>query len=135
MNRKSFIKITTLATAGGFAMLNILVFRKTTTNPKVLHIGLVAPTILRITQPVDNYYSGTKYVDIVGVDIYSKEPEFKDYETIKKLNKIVVVSEIGPSKAGYRKYDEMEIIAKLKGNAAWFLQWHSWRNADVAIIV
>jgi mannan endo-1,4-beta-mannosidase len=86
------------------------------------------------TQPVDYYYPGAKYVDIVGVDIYSKLPEFKDYETLKKLNKIVVVSEIGPSKEGYGKYDEMEIIAKLMGKAAWFLQWHSWKDADVAII-
>jgi len=86
------------------------------------------------TQPVDFYYPGSKYVDIVGVDIYSKVPEFKDYETLKKLNKIVVVSEIGPSKEGYGKYDEMEIVAKLRGKAAWFLQWHSWKDADVAII-
>ena len=86
------------------------------------------------TQPVDYYYPGDHYVDIVGVDIYSKEPEFKDYTTLAKLNKLVVVSEIGPSKEGYGKYDEMEIIEKLRGKAAWFLQWHSWKNADVAII-
>jgi mannan endo-1,4-beta-mannosidase len=84
--------------------------------------------------PIDWLYPGSKYVDVVGTDIYSKAPEFADYATLKTFNKPIVIAEIGPSEESYGKYDELEIIKTFRGKAAWFLQWSSWTDAKVAII-
>ncbi|WP_159474962.1 glycosyl hydrolase [Dyadobacter sp. 3J3] len=83
--------------------------------------------------PVDVMYPGDAYVDLVGTDIYSKTPDFQDYGALKKLNKIVVNGEIGPSNEGYGKFDQMAVLNAFKGKAAYFLQWHSWTNAKVGI--
>jgi mannan endo-1,4-beta-mannosidase len=84
--------------------------------------------------PIDALYPGSKYVDIVGTDIYSKAPEFKDYDALKAFGKPIAICEIGPSDESYGEYDEMEIIKTYRGKAAWFLQWSSWTNAKVAIV-
>lgn len=78
-------------------------------------------------------YPGDKYVDIVAVDSYPRSPDFKDYEALQKFGKLVANGEIGPSKEGFGKFDEMEVLRIFKGKAAYFLQWHSWTNAKVAI--
>ena len=79
-------------------------------------------------------YPGNKYVDIVAVDDYPKVPNFNDYQTLQKLNKLIVNGEIGPAKESYGKFDELEVLNVFKGRAAYFLQWHSWSNAKVSII-
>ncbi|MCF2446750.1 glycoside hydrolase family 26 protein [Dyadobacter sp. CY345] len=83
--------------------------------------------------PVDVMFPGEAYVDLVGTDQYSITPDFKDYDVLKKLNKIVVNGEIGPSNEGYGKFDQMAVLNAFKGKAAYFLQWHSWTNAKVGI--
>jgi len=84
--------------------------------------------------PATTMYPGAAYVDIVGVDQYTKVPDFKDYSELKRLNKIIVNGEIGPQKDSYGRFDEMEVLNAMKGKAAYFLQWHSWNNAKVAIV-
>jgi len=83
--------------------------------------------------PVEALYPGDAYVDIVGTDIYTKAPEFKDYPVLKTFKKPIVVCEIGPSEESYGRYDELDIVRTYRGKAAWFLQWSSWTNAKVAI--
>jgi mannan endo-1,4-beta-mannosidase len=83
---------------------------------------------------VSAMYPGDDVVDVVGVDIYTDVPTFNDYEELKQYNKPVVITEIGPSENTHGIYDEREIIRTYSGKAAYFLQWHSWEGAEVAII-
>jgi mannan endo-1,4-beta-mannosidase len=82
---------------------------------------------------VTAYYPGDDYVDLVGMDYYGIEPDFPHYEELKALGKPLVMSESGPRESGYGNWDMMEFADKLKGKAAYFLQWHSWNGAKVAI--
>ena len=82
---------------------------------------------------VKAYYPGSDYVDLVGMDYYGTHPDFPHYEELKSLGKTVVMSEIGPREEGYGNWNMMEVVEKLKGKAAYFLQWHSWNGAGVAI--
>jgi mannan endo-1,4-beta-mannosidase len=82
---------------------------------------------------VTAYYPGTEYVDLVGMDYYGDEPDFPDYEALKSLGKTMVMSEMGPREQGYGNWNMMDVVNKLKGKAAYFMQWHSWNGAAVAI--
>jgi len=82
---------------------------------------------------VTAYYPGDEYVDLVGMDYYGVQPDFPHYETLKALGKPLVMSESGPREAGYGDWNMMEWATMLKGKAAYFLQWHSWNGAAVAI--
>lgn len=86
------------------------------------------------TSSIGAFYPGSHMVDIVGVDIYSKVPEFKDYPEITKFGKPVTITEIGPLKETYGMYNQPEVLNMLRGRAAWFLQWSSWTSAKVAIV-
>lgn len=79
------------------------------------------------------YYPGADYVDLVGMDYYGEAPDFPHYEELKTLGKPIVMSESGPRESGYGNWDMMQLANKLKGKAAYFLQWHSWNGAAVAI--
>ncbi len=80
------------------------------------------------------YYPGNDYVDIVGLDYYGSTPDFPDFEKFNATGKITALTEAGPIAEAYGNWDENQIINVLKGKAAYFLQWHSWPGADVAII-
>jgi len=82
---------------------------------------------------VTSYYPGSDYVDLVGMDYYGEQPDFPNYEELKSLGKTIVMSEIGPKEAGYGNWNMMDVVNKLKGKAAYFMQWHSWNGAAVAI--
>lgn len=82
---------------------------------------------------VTAYYPGTEYVDLVGMDYYGNQPDFPHFEELKALGKPLVMSESGPREAGYGNWDMMQWANLLKGKAAYFLQWHSWSGAKVAI--
>ncbi|MFS4491413.1 glycosyl hydrolase [Maribacter sp. 2308TA10-17] len=82
---------------------------------------------------VTAYYPGDDYVDLVGMDYYGNQPDFPHYEELKALGKPIVMSESGPREAGYGNWDMMEFASLLKGKVAYFLQWHSWNGAKVAI--
>jgi len=79
------------------------------------------------------YYPGDDLVDLVGLDYYGEVPAFPDYESLKTLGKTIVMSESGPIDSGYGNWDMTEHADLLKGKAAYFLQWHSWNAAEVAI--
>ena len=82
---------------------------------------------------VTAYYPGDAYVDLVGMDYYGNQPDFPHYDALKALGKPLVMSESGPREEGYGQWNMMHLVAQLKGKAAYFLQWHSWNNAAVAI--
>jgi len=82
---------------------------------------------------VTSYYPGSDYVDLVGMDYYGEQPDFPHFEELKSLGKTIVMSEIGPREGGYGDWNMMDVVDKLKGKAAYFMQWHSWNGASVAI--
>ncbi|QLG44020.1 glycosyl hydrolase [Costertonia aggregata] len=82
---------------------------------------------------VTEFYPGSDYVDLVGMDYYGQNPDFPDYEKLKTLGKTIVMSECGPSENSYGNWDTMHLAHALKGKAAYFLQWHSWDGAKVAL--
>jgi len=82
---------------------------------------------------VTAFYPGSDYVDLVGMDYYGANPDFPDYDALKSLGKTIVMSESGPKDAGYGNWDMMQFVNAIKGKAAYFLQWHSWNGAAVAI--
>lgn len=82
---------------------------------------------------VTSFYPGSDYVDLVGMDYYGANPGFPNYNELKTLGKTIVMSESGPSDSSYGNWDMMSLANKLKGKAAYFLQWHSWNGAKVSI--
>lgn len=82
---------------------------------------------------VTTFYPGSDYVDLVGMDYYGVTPDFPNYEALKSLGKTIVMSESGPIDNGYGNWNMMQLVNTLKGKAAYFLQWHSWNGAKVAI--
>ncbi|NHF59478.1 hypothetical protein FK220_009010 [Flavobacteriaceae bacterium TP-CH-4] len=83
---------------------------------------------------VTTFYPGNEVVDLVGMDFYGSSPDFPDYKALKSLGKTLVLSESGPLEDGYGNWNMMQWADMLKGKAAYFLQWHSWSGAEVAII-
>lgn len=79
------------------------------------------------------YYPGDDVVDLVGLDYYGLAPGFPDFDILNALGKTVVMSESGPIDEGYGMWDMTEHVDQLKGKGAYFLQWHSWDGAQVAI--
>lgn len=98
-------------------------------------IWIYAPNIAGNYFPAPGvFYPGDKYVDIVALDNYPKVPAFDDYPALLKLGKIVSDGEVGPHEASYGKFDETAVLNTFKGKAPYFLQWHSWPGAKVAIV-
>jgi hypothetical protein len=97
-------------------------------------IWVYSPNIAGTSLPAaDVFYPGDKYVDIVALDNYTKTPGFDDYPALLKLGKPVTDGEVGPH-SDYGKYDELTVLNAYKGKAPYFLQWHSWPGAKVAIV-
>ncbi|MEX0290430.1 MAG: glycoside hydrolase family 26 protein [Flavobacteriaceae bacterium] len=82
---------------------------------------------------VTTYYPGSDYVDLVGMDYYGQQPDFPGFNELRSLGKTIVMSEVGPKDEAYGNWNELELAYTLAGKAAYFLQWHSWSEADVAI--
>ncbi len=82
---------------------------------------------------VTAFYPGDDMVDLVGMDYYGIAPDFPDYEALRSLGKIIVMSETGPMDQGCGNWNEMDLVRELQGKAAYFLQWHSWSGTGVAI--
>jgi beta-mannanase len=98
-------------------------------------IWIYAPNIAGTSLPApDAFYPGDKYVDMVALDNYSKTPGFDDYPALLKFGKPVTDGEVGPHQQSYGKFDEMAVLETYKGKAPYFLQWHSWTDAKVAIV-
>ena len=67
------------------------------------------------------------------MDYYGLTPDFLDYEALKSLGKTIVMSESGPIDNAHGNWNMMHLINARRGKAAYFMQWHSWNGAKVAI--
>lgn len=84
-------------------------------------------------------YPGSEYVDIVGMSIYKAPvPDFlENYASLKQFNKTIVIAECGDDidNQGVKVLDEMDILRKYRGKAGYFLQWASWQNSKLNVLV
>ncbi|CAH1389239.1 unnamed protein product [Nezara viridula] len=74
------------------------------------------------------YYPGDEYVDIVGLDWYSDDPnQLKGYDEMTSLGKPFTFAEVGPySKDGQFDYDRfMKIVASRYPKAIYFMPWNA----------
>ncbi|RPI01525.1 MAG: T9SS C-terminal target domain-containing protein [Calditrichaeota bacterium] len=83
------------------------------------------------TRPVDYYYPGSEYVDMVGVDIYSNIISITDYKVFQDLGKPIALTEFGPGDAssGGGDYDNTKTIKAIRAKypaITYWLQWHDW---------
>jgi mannan endo-1,4-beta-mannosidase len=71
-----------------------------------------------------DYYPGSKYVDVLGADVYHADYEQKDYNELLELanGKPIALSEVGslPSDA----------VLQAQPKWTWFLEWASWLWTD-----
>lgn len=74
--------------------------------------------------PYQNFYPGTKYVDILGADIYHFDYEQRDYNEILAVakGKIIALTEVG-------ELPKPEIL-QAQPKWAWFMVWSSWLWTD-----
>jgi mannan endo-1,4-beta-mannosidase len=77
-----------------------------------------------------DFYPGSKYVDILGADIYHSDYEQKDYNELLKLarGKIIALSEVG-------ELPKPEIL-KAQPKWAWFMVWTDflWNNNPHSLV-
>ncbi len=82
---------------------------------------------------VRNYYPGSDYVDIVGMDIYDDNADtydsWQDYQDMKSLGHPMGFTEFGPTLAsanGY--YDYRRLVNKIKSSYPDFVFSYSWSD-------
>jgi mannan endo-1,4-beta-mannosidase len=91
-------------------------------------------------KPVDYFYPGDAYVDIVALDLYSNDFDnllSPDYEVLLKYGKPLALAEAGPS-GSYTggQFDNMRYLnAKSKyPKFSYFMCWMDWNDVTVSII-
>ena len=86
-----------------------------------------------------NYYPGSNYVDVVGLDIYDDNINTyhgnQDYQDLKSLGKPIGLTEFGPTlSTAYGNYDYRRLVNKIKSSFPDFVfsySWHSWPGVSV----
>jgi beta-mannanase len=81
-------------------------------------------------KPVNFFYPGDKYVDIVGTNVYESENFIiADYSEYKAFNKPLALTECGPH---HNKmdgtFDNMKIIKAIKKKYPEIIYWTSWHD-------
>lgn len=91
--------------------------------------------------PVLDYYPGDQYVDVVALDWYDDRFENLDlhgsYTQLATLQKPMGLSEVGPLKQRNGSFDNLMLLKRLTTDyrrLGFFVFWHSWPNANVAIV-
>ena len=85
------------------------------------------------------YYPGSNYVDLVGLDWYDDELKnldgWKSYSQLAGLKKPLGLTEIGPRAERSGSFDTRALLAAVTDhpNIAFFVSWHSWPGAKVAL--
>ena len=86
-------------------------------------------------QPIEQYYPGDAYVDIVGIDLYSDtidQPAINGYQTLSVHGKPFVLAEFGPdtnTTANTGTYDYTRLIAQIRSllpNVSYFMCWSDY---------
>ena len=88
-------------------------------------------------KPVDYFYPGDEYVDIVGMDYYQNDltniNQNNSLTTLSAINKPLVMCEIGPASSN-GTFDNLTYLGLLNyTKIAYFVAWHSWKNDKWAI--
>lgn len=85
------------------------------------------------TRPVDFYYPGAAYVDVVGQDIYQERLDKVDYTKLLSLDKPFAITEFGPSivygSATDGSYDYLTMLNQVRTRyprTAYWLSWSDW---------
>jgi mannan endo-1,4-beta-mannosidase len=71
-----------------------------------------------------DFYPGSKYVDVLGADVYHADYEQKDYNELVNLakGKVIALTEVGSLPS--------DDVLKAQPKWAWFLEWSSWLWTD-----
>jgi len=92
-------------------------------------------------QDVLYYYPGDDYVDIVGLDYYDDDMHNLNlndsYDKLVQLGKPMAIAEIGPQNQRDGTFDNSEVVRGIKEqypHVAYFMFWHSWTGAKVAMV-
>ncbi len=89
--------------------------------------------------PVNTYYPGDHFVDIVGLDCYTDDirmiGNFGSYNDLLIHDKPLALTEFGPQKRRNGSFDNRSMIALhyLYPRFSYFLYWHSYRRSNMAI--
>jgi mannan endo-1,4-beta-mannosidase len=86
---------------------------------------------------VDYVYPGNGYVDVVGVDTYSDFGTVKGYAKLVATGKPFALTERGPGTILDGSFDNRSTINAIRDHypqTVYFLYWHSWSGASVAIV-
>ena len=88
-----------------------------------------------------DYYPGAAFVDMVALDWYDDRldnlDEFGSYTELLQLNKPLGLAEVGPRKQRDGRSTICILLQRLKKDyprIGFFVFWHSWPGARVAII-
>lgn len=91
--------------------------------------------------PLADYYPGDKYVDVVGIDLYSDDParELANQQmraSLLSFQKPVALCEFGPMKERAGQFDCGKLLSAIQQHfpeMVYFLFWHSWPQNRVAM--
>jgi mannan endo-1,4-beta-mannosidase len=90
---------------------------------------------------VTKYYPGDQYVDIVAMDWYDDRfmnlNAFGSYSQLASLGKPMGLAEVGPQNQRDGSFDNLVLLQRLKKDypkLGFFVFWHSWTGANVAMI-
>lgn len=115
-------------------------FTKTKQLDNLLWVYSVNVQLSTYLKPVAHYYPGNNLVDVVGIDYYRDDTDDLDangsYTSLAALGKPVAITEIGAKNQRDGSFDNTVIIKGIKAHtpkAVWWLTWHSWPGASVAM--
>ena len=86
-------------------------------------------------------YPGAQFVDVVALDWYDDRfdnlDKYGSYTELLKLNKPFGLAEVGPRQQRDGTFDNLILLQRLKKDyprTGFFVFWHSWPGARVAIV-
>lgn len=91
-------------------------------------------------QTLKNYYPGSQYVDVVGMDLYDDNANTynpsREYQDMKSLGHPMGFTEFGPTiSSAYGNYDYRRMVNNIKSKYPDFVfsyAWHNWPGANIA---
>lgn len=93
------------------------------------------------TESTTYYYPGASLVDVVGLDLYVDDLSQLDangsYSSLVALGKPFALTELGPKSQLDGSFDATKIVGGIKSHApkaTFWLSWHSWSGASVALV-
>ena len=92
----------------------------------------VYSTAVTFDRTLRNYYPGSNYVDVTGIDIYNWALDTynsaRDYQDLRSLGHPMGLTEFGPSFDATGNYDYRVLLANMLSKYPDFVFSHSWHN-------